>query len=154
MALGRRKLKRYQSNLVKYRMRYFSLIEIMVVIVIIGMVMGLVGPAIMNKLKSAKHKTAKNQCILLRECVNGYYLDMSSYPNNLEELTRNPGSDKAWNGPYITDGYLPPDPWGNEYHYEIPGGDGRAFDIHCYGADNSPGGEGENADVGSWFEEK
>ncbi len=134
----------------KQSARFFSLIELMVVLLIIGLVMGLIGPAIFKKLTTAQHKTAEAQIFLLKECVKGYYLDMNDYPRSLQDLSSNPGSGPKWNGPYIEDGVIPKDPWDNEYHYENPGRDGRPFEIYSYGKDNAPGGDSENADIFSW----
>lgn len=134
------------------RSQWFSLTELMVVILIISLVVGLVGPAILNKYQDAQRRTAKTQIMLLKECAKGYFLDMNEYPRNLEDLTRNPGSSTNWNGPYIEDGKIPKDPWENDYHYETPGRDGRPFDIFTYGKDNAPGGDSGDADVGSWAE--
>ncbi len=132
----------------------FTLIELMVILLIIGLVAGLVGPAIFERYSDAKMKSTKTQILLLRECVKSYYLDMNEYPRNLDDLVRNTGSGGRWKGPYIEDGRMPLDPWGNDFHYDMPGRDGRAFDIYSYGKDNSPGGEGENADIYSWTENK
>ena len=132
--------------------QYFSLTELMVVLLIIGLVVSLVGPALFGKYQDAQRRATKTQLLLLKECVKGYYLDMNEYPRSLDDLTRNPGSGPNWKGPYIEDGVIPKDPWNNDYHYETPGGDNRPFDIFSYGKDNAPGGENGDADVGSWRE--
>ncbi len=132
----------------------FSLTELMVVLLIIGLVVGLVGPAIFKNLTTAQSRTAKTQIMLLKECVKGYYLDMNEFPRSLDDLGRNPGVGKKWNGPYIEDGVVPKDPWGVAFQYEVPGRDGREFEIYTYGKDNAPGGEGGDADVFSWREEE
>ena len=131
------------------RRRRFSLIEIMVVLLIIGLLGALVAPKAINKLKKAKRQTAKVQIRLLANAAKDYYLDMDQFPDSLEDMVRNPGGEK-WDGPYLEPAKIPNDPWDNEYHYEAPGQDGRDFDIVSYGADNAPGGEGDNADIVSW----
>ncbi len=131
----------------KYQTRRFSLIEIMIVVVIIGLLMALVGPSALKKLKRAKHDTAKMQIRLLGDAVKDYYIDVGNYPSSLNGLLQ--GSDDKWNGPYLDPPKLPEDPWGAEYIYRQPGEHGD-FDIVSYGADGSPGGDGENADVVSW----
>ena len=134
------------------RFQFFSLIELMVVILIIGLVVGLVGPALFDQFEKARQNTARNQILLLKECAKSYYLDMNEYPQSLEDLVRDPGGRKSWKGPYIEDGELPPDPWDNDYQYRNPGENGRPFDIYSYGKDNQFGGEGGDADIGTWKE--
>ncbi len=126
----------------------FSLVEIMVVVLIIGMIMGLVGPSIIGQLKKAQRNNAKSQIELLVNAVEAYYLDITDYPQKLEDLVSNPGNEK-WDGPYLTKKEVPVDPWGNEYQYDCPGQNGD-FDIVSYGADGSPGGSGKDADINSW----
>ena len=135
----------------KYRRRtcrYFSLMEIMVVVIIIGMILGLVGPNMMRRFERAKVKSAKSQIILLRSAVNDFYLDMSEYPSRLDDLITNTGN-ASWDGPYLDPAKVPLDPWGEAYRYECPGQHGK-FDIYSYGADKAPGGDGSDADITSW----
>ena len=128
----------------------FTLIEMMVVLAIIAGLAALVGPAIFKNLKKADATTAKTQIVQLGNSVKDYYMDMHQYPKRLEDLVQNPGSDK-WNGPYLEGGALPKDPWGEDYHYECPGShNAKDIDIYSYGADKTPGGEAENADIGNW----
>lgn len=128
----------------------FSLIELLIVMVILGLLASLVGPKMFGKLGMAKQKTAKAQIEMLLTALDAYRLDMGAYPSSqegLEALVTNPGDDR-WDGPYLAKG-LPEDPWGNPYHYEIPGQNGEV-DIYSYGLDNQPGGDGEDKDVTSW----
>ena len=128
----------------------FSLIEIMIVMIIIGLLASLVGPKLFSQLGKAKQKTAKTQIEMLMTALDAYRLDVGIYPSQqegLEALIRNPGHEN-WAGPYLRKD-LPNDPWDTLYHYQNPGEHGEV-DIFSYGADNSPGGEDENADVGSW----
>ena len=128
----------------------FSLIELLIVMVILGLLASLVGPKMFGKLGMAKQKTAKTQIEMLMTAMDSYRLDVGKYPSSqegLEALVDNNGSDK-WAGPYLQKG-VPKDPWDYEYHYSNPGEHGE-IDIYSEGADGQSGGEGENADVGSW----
>jgi len=130
--------------------RGFSLMELMIVMVILGLLASLVGPAMFKKLGMAKQKTAQTQIGMLMAALDAYRLDIGHYPSQqegLEALVVNPGEDK-WDGPYLKKG-VPMDPWDNEYYYQNPGEHGEV-DIYSLGADNREGGEKENADVGSW----
>jgi len=129
--------------------RPFSLIEIMVVLLIIGLVSALVVPTAVKKIGRAKRQTAVAQVRMLANACKDYFLDMDQYPDRLEDLVQNPGSDK-WDGPYLDPPKIPKDPWGNEYEYRKPGGEGRPFDIICYGSDGAPGGEKDAKDITSW----
>ena len=130
------------------RRSFFTLIEIMIVVVIIGLIMTLVGPDVIKKLKKAQSATARNQIHLLGNAIDDYYLDLSTYPSKMEDLIANPGNPK-WDGPYLKPPKIPKDPWGNDYHYQCPGQHG-AYDIYSYGSEGSPGGQGEAADVNNW----
>lgn len=129
----------------------FTLVELLVVLAILGLLAGLVGPRVLGQLGGAKSKTAAVQISDLESAVEMYKLDVGRFPSaqeGLQALVTNPGSVSGWNGPYLRRG-LPLDPWGNPYRYRNPGQHGD-FDIFSYGADNAPGGSGENADIGNW----
>jgi general secretion pathway protein G len=128
--------------------RHFTLIEIMIVIVIIGMLAALVGPNIIGNLDKAKVKNTKAQLVNLKNAVQQYYFDLSAYPNSLDDLLRNPGNDK-WDGPYLESKTVPKDYWDNDFVYQCPG-DGEPFDILSYGADGRSGGTGKDADISCW----
>jgi len=139
-----------RRSLSRVMRRRFTLVEIMVVMLIIGMVLGLVGPFVMKRLQLAKQKNTKNQLLLLRQCIDNFYLDNQAYPQSLNDLITNPGMGTRWKGPYVTDGNLPKDAWENDFHYQVPGTEGHEYDIYSYGNDNAPGGEGTNADIYPW----
>ncbi len=140
-------MKRFLKNK-RIGQRGFTLIELLIVIVILGLLVGLVGPRMFGRVGTAKLTTAKAQISLLSTAVDTFRLDMGRYPQTLEELVKKV-DDKKWKGPYLPQ-QIPLDPWGNQYIYRVPGEDGRDYDIISYGADGVPGGEGENEDVVSW----
>ena len=131
----------------------FTLLEMLVVLVIIGLVAGLVGPRLFSKVDSSKVQTAGVQIKLLRGAVETMRMDIGVYPAPEAGLAIlvTPPSDPAlrarWKGPYL-DEAVPLDPWGNPYRYQIPGEEGRPFSIISLGADGKPGGEGNDADIG------
>ena len=131
------------------RCRPFTLIEIMIVVVIIGMLAALVGPNIIGNLDKTKVKSTKAQLISIKNAVQQFYMDMSSYPARLDDLLVNPGNDK-WDGPYLEAKNMPKDGWGNEFQYSCPGQDSMPFDINSFGADKSSGGAGYNEDISCW----
>lgn len=130
----------------------FTLIELLVVLVILGLLAGLVGPQVMKYLGGAKSDTARLQIEDMGAALDLYRLEVGRYPTGQEGLQalveKPPGVDR-WNGPYLRKKKVPKDPWGREYQYEQPGEHGQ-YDLYSLGADGSPGGEGENADIVSW----
>lgn len=119
----------------------FTLIEMLVVLVIIGLVMGLVGPQVLNYLSDARGKAARLQMEALSSALDLYYLDAGRYPSSnegLEALVRRPSGVQAWNGPYLKGGKVPLDPWGNQYAYRSPA-EQAPYEIISYGADGREG---------------
>ena len=130
----------------------FTLVEILVVITIIGLIMALVAPRVLNYLGEAKSKTAKIQIESFGSALDLFYLDLGRYPSTSEGLAvlaQPPGNVQTWNGPYLKGGIVPTDPWGNPFVYRSPGEHG-AYDIISYGADGQEGGTGTAKDIDSW----
>ena len=129
----------------------FTLIEMLVVLVIIGLIMGLVGPQVLNYLTDARMKAANLQIQALSSALDLYYLDAGRYPSTSEGLTalvRRPSSGQTWNGPYLKGGAVPADPWKHDYIYRSPA-EGAPFEIMSLGSDGREGGTGSAADVKS-----
>lgn len=132
--------------------RGFTLVELLVVLAILGLLAGLVGPQVMKFLGGSKTKTAKLQIEDLGGAMDLYRLEVGRYPTTsegLEALVQQPSGAPNWNGPYLRKSQVPKDPWGADYQYRSPGEHG-AFDIWALGADGQEGGDGENQDVASW----
>ncbi|AHY44890.1 secretion system protein G [Stutzerimonas decontaminans] len=132
----------------------FTLIEIMVVVVILGILAALVVPQVMSRPDQAKVTVAKGDIKAIGAALDMYKLDNFTYPSTqqgLDALVKKPSGNpqpKNWN----RDGYLkrlPKDPWGNDYQYLSPGTQGQ-FDLYSFGADGKPGGSDLNADIGNW----
>ena len=130
----------------------FTLIELMVVMVILVLIAGLVGPQIMKQLGKAKSGTARLQVEDLGAALDIFYLDNGRYPNTQEglvALVQKPAGFDNWNGPYLKKKKVPIDPWNKDYQYQSPGQNGE-YDLYSYGADNQVGGEGNDRDINSW----
>lgn len=130
----------------------FTLLELLVVLGIIALLAGIVGPQVMKHMGASKTKAAKVQIEDLSAALDMYKLDVGRYPTTeqgLSALVENPSDTKRWNGPYLRKTKVPEDPWMEAYHYAAPGEHG-SFDLYSYGADGKEGGEGEDQDIASW----
>lgn len=131
----------------------FTLIEMLVVLVIIGMLAGLVGPKLFGRVDSSKVKTADVQVKMLKGSLETFRLDVGRFPTQaegLQVLNLAPADERAkarWRGPYL-DQELPMDPWDNPYQYSMPGANGQPFALYSLGGDGKRGGEGTDADIG------
>jgi general secretion pathway protein G len=130
----------------------FTLIELLIVLVILSLLGGIVGPRVMKHLGKAKTDTARLQIDNLSAALDIYNLENGSYPSTevgLDALINAPEDATSWNGPYLRKPSVPLDPWGKPFNYRFPGEHG-VFDIYTLGADNAEGGEKDNQDVASW----
>jgi general secretion pathway protein G len=129
--------------------RGFTLVEMLVVITIIGLIMSLVGPRVLNYLGESKVKAAKIQIQSFASALDLFYLDAGRYPSTSEglaALVKPAAGLTTWNGPYVKGGVLPNDPWGRPYMFRSPG-ERCPYEIVSYGADGQEGGTGAAADI-------
>jgi general secretion pathway protein G len=127
----------------------FTLVEMLVVLTIIALILGLVGPRVLNYLGESRTKTAKLQIESFGSALDLFYLDAGRYPTTSEGLTalvQRPTGTEVWNGPYVKGGKVPSDPWGNPYQYRSPV-ESAPYEIVSYGADGHEGGSGTAADI-------
>ena len=135
--------------------RGFTLIELMIVVVILGLLAAFVAPKFFGKMSTAKLKAAKVQIEMFGTALDAFRLDVGRYPTTeegLKALREKPSGVDKWEGPYLPK-EIPQDPWGNAYVYRSPSEHGD-YDIMSYGLDKVEGGEGENQDVVSWKDVK
>jgi general secretion pathway protein G len=133
------------------RTQGFTLMELLVVLVIIGLLAALVGPTFYQRLKPAKQAAARAQTENFMTALDNFYVDVGRYPTTregLKALRVRSGEAGKWNGPYLKK-EMPKDPWGNDYNYRAPGRNG-GYEIISYGADGKEGGDGEDQDITSW----
>jgi general secretion pathway protein G len=133
----------------------FTLIELLIVVIILGVLAGLVGPRLFGRVGQSRQAAARVQIELLGAALDQFKLDVGRYPTTqegLQALQQSPGNAAGWEGPYLKKD-VPRDPWGNAYQYRSPGEHGE-FDIASLGSDGTPGGEGEAQDMTSWGESK
>jgi general secretion pathway protein G len=131
--------------------RGFTLLELLVVLVIIGLLAGFVAPKYFSQIGKSEVKVARAQIDALGKALDQYRLDVGYYPTTEQGLaslvTRQPGEEK-WDGPYLRKD-VPADPWGNPYVFVMPGEHGE-YDLLSYGLDGMPGGEGQAGDITNW----
>lgn len=129
--------------------RFFTLMEMVIVIAIIALLAAIATPVYFKHVKTARIQTVKTQISLLGQCIDDYRLDTGRLPRNLNDLLTNGSGLKKWNGPYIQATQIPQDPWGNDYVYVVPGQYGD-YDIYSCG-EAGPGGGTTGKDViGNW----
>ncbi|MGD8319599.1 MAG: type II secretion system major pseudopilin GspG [Gemmatimonadota bacterium] len=134
----------------------FTLVEILVVVIVLGLLAGLVAPRIIGRVSEARSATARTQIEMMSVALDSYRLDNGRYPTTqqgLQALRTRPTAEPTpmnWKGPYLRR-EVPMDPWGRPYEYRSPGEQNpQSFDLFTLGLDGAPGGEGENADITSW----
>lgn len=129
----------------------FTLLELLVVMLIIGLLAGYVAPKYFAQVGKSEIKIARAQIDAFDKALDQYRLDTGHYPTTeqgLSALVTKPANEPKWAGPYLKKA-VPPDPWGNSYIYKMPGDHGE-FDLLSYGNDGQPGGAGEAADITNW----
>lgn len=143
----------HRHSLSELRSTGFTLLEMLVVLVIVGLLVSMVGPRLFTKVDSAKVQTAQAQIKLLRGAIETMRLDINTYPTaeqGLRLLTDQPADPTLrarWRGPYL-EGAVPLDPWGNPYQYSPPVASGQPFTLYSYGGDGKAGGTGTDQDIG------
>ena len=133
------------------RPRGFTLLELLVVMVILGLLVGYVAPKYFSQVGKSETKTARAQIESLEKALDIYRLDTGHYPPTevgLKALNTRPDNEPKWNGPYMKKD-VPMDPWGRPYIYKLPGEHGD-FDLFSLGKDGQPGGQADNVDVTNW----
>lgn len=129
----------------------FTLLELLVVLVILGLLAGYVAPKYFSQIGKSEVKTARAQVIALEKALDQYRIDTGHYPSNeqgLAALNAKPANEPRWEGPYLRKA-VPNDPWGKPYQYRLPG-ERSEVDIYSFGRDGAVGGGDDGADIGNW----
>lgn len=130
----------------------FTLLELLVVLAILGLLAAIVAPQVLGYLGTSRSQTAKVQIENISASLDHFQLDMGRYPTpeeGLDALVKAPPNAAGWNGPYLKKASALVDPWGEKYHYAVPGKHGDV-DVYSLGSDRAEGGTGEAKDVGNW----
>ena len=130
-------------------LRGFTLLELLVVILIIGLLTGIVAPRFLNQISRSETTTARAQIDAFDKALQAFRIDVGRYPSTpegLEVLVTAPVGEPRWRGPYLK-GNVPLDPWGKSYKYSFPGATGKDFDLLSMGRDRAPGGSGDDSDI-------
>src|SRR3984893_10308899 len=141
-----------RESLRSRKMGGFTLLELLVVMVIIGLLAVFVAPRYFSQVGKSQVKATRAQIDALDKAIEAFRLDMNRLPTaeeGLEVLNVSPPNEPEWAGPYLKKD-VPHDPWGHPYVYVVPGTHKNDFDLMSYGKDGRPGGTGENADIGNW----
>ena len=131
------------------KVRGFTLVELLVVVLIVGLLVGIVGPRLLGQVSKSEITTARAQLDALDKAIQAYRIDMGRLPSpsqGLEALINLSSGEQRWRGPYLQ-GTLPVDPWGSPYVYRVPGPQGRDYELLSLGPDKAQGGAGDNADI-------
>ncbi|TMH06977.1 MAG: type II secretion system protein GspG [Betaproteobacteria bacterium] len=131
------------------RARGFTLLELLVVILIIGLLTGIVAPRFLGQISRSESTAARAQLDAFDKALQAYRIDTGRFPSTgqgLRALVTQPADEPRWHGPYMQ-GDIPLDPWGSVYQYRNPGMSGRDYDLISYGRDRAPGGSGDDADI-------
>ena len=130
----------------------FTLVELLVVVIIIGLLASIIAPKFFGKLDDAKVKTVSAQLELISTALDTFRLDVDRYPTTqegLQVLWKKDNNIKNWNGKYLPKP-LKEDPWGNKYYYKQPGSNGNDYDLMSFGSDGQMGGSDKNKDISFW----
>lgn len=131
------------------RPRGFTLLELLVVVLIIGLLTGIVAPRFLSQIQRSETTTARAQLDAFRKALEAFRIDNGRYPTTeegLQALVTAPAGASRWHGPYLQDA-VPTDPWGSPYRYQAPGENGHDYQVTSLGADRAPGGTGQDADI-------
>lgn len=130
----------------------FTLLELLIVVVIIGLLAGIVGPKLFKNINKSETTATKAQIDTFVKALDNFRIDTGRYPSTqegLHALLSNPTNLQGWNGPYLKKS-IPHDPWGTAYQYHEPGTHNNEYDVFSYGKDKKEGGDGDNQDIGNW----
>ena len=129
--------------------RGFTLLELLVVVLIIGLLTAIVAPRFLGQVSKSEVTAARAQLDAIDKALQSYRLDVGRFPataQGLRALVNQPGDEPRWRGPYMQ-GDIPVDPWGSPYQYRTPGANGRDYELLSWGRDRAPGGSGDDSDI-------